>query len=229
NSSVTPTVFGLVTGTYQFELVVTDNAGYTGSSTVTITVNSNGSSSTASVMAVAGKDTTVYYPVGDTAMLNGSGSYASGSTIASYSWTQVGGSQMSITNSNSPVAMVAGMAPGSYVFLLTVTNSMGDTSTAKMTVHVQSNERSTEHIGLYPNPVMAGQQLTISGTNGYAGQVKFLVIGMSGTVVKEVVMDKQAPDFQQTIDVSGLSRGTYVLWVQFYLDKRPYALKFVVD
>jgi hypothetical protein len=230
NTSVTPTVYGLATGSYEFQLIVTDNAGSTGSATVTITVSANGSGSTGAVVAVTGKDTTVYYPGGDTALLNGSGSYASGSTIASYGWSQMTGpSEISIANSGSPVAMVAGMLPGDYVFQLTVVNTMGDTSSAKMTVHVQDNERTTENIGLYPNPVLAGQQITISGTNGYAGPVKFLVIDMSGKVVKAILMDKQAPGFVQTINVSGLSRGTYVIWVQFYLDERPNALKFVVD
>jgi hypothetical protein len=227
STSVTPVVFGLSTGTYVFQLTVTDNTGASASATVTITIGSGGGSG---VFAVTGKDTTVNYPVGDTAVLNGSASYATGSTIASFAWSQLSGpSPIAIGNSSAAVTMVGGMSPGDYVFQLTVTNSVGDTSKAVMKVHVQNNERVTDHITLYPNPVLVGQQLTVTGVSGYAGLVKFAIIDMQGRVVKTVLLDKQGPDFVETINVSGLSRGTYVLWVQFYLDQRPYALKFVVD
>jgi PKD domain/Secretion system C-terminal sorting domain len=235
-TTATPVLYGLAPGVYVFQLTVTDNAGLSASATVTITVSGNstgsgsGDSTTSGQAPVAVvRDTTVYYPGGDTALLNGSGSYAPGSSIAAYSWTMVSGPQEEyIGNNGSSVGIIAGMIPGDYVFRLTVTNSGGDTASANMTVHVLDNERTAQTIGMYPNPLPAGQQVTIAGTNGYAGQIKFLVMDMSGKVVKAVVMDKQAPNFVQTIDMTGLSRGTYIIQLQYY-NQKPTVLKLVVD
>jgi hypothetical protein len=233
SNSVAPTLDGLTPGVYVFQLTVTDNYGASATATVTITVASSSVGDSASnqpPVAIVGRDTTVYYPNGDTAILNGSASYAPGGTIASYSWTEVSGpSEVSITNSTSAVGMIAGMASGDYVFQLTVTGSNGDTASATMTVHVQSETRTSDVIQLYPNPVLLGQQVTITGSNGYTGQVKFLIFDMRGNNVKTIEMSKQAPYFTQTISVSGLARGVYVIRVQFYLNEKPQSLKLVVQ
>jgi ribosomal protein L14 len=229
-----PTLDGLQIGVYVFQLTVTDDAGASATATVTITVSANGSTSDTSSnqppVAIAGADTTIYYPNGDTAVLNGSASYAPGSTINTYSWSEVSGpSEMSVTNSSSAVGWIAGMAPGNYVFRLTVSNMAGDTASSLVTVHVLDNQRTSDVINLYPNPVQVGQQMTVTGSNGYAGQVKFTIIDMRGSLIRSVVMDKQAPTFIQTISVSGLSRGTYVLLIEFSQNQKPTALKFVVQ
>ena len=233
SNSVAPTLDGLTPGVYVFQLTATDNYGASATATVTITVASSSVGDSASnqpPVAIVGRDTTVYYPNGDTAILNGSASYAPGGTIASYSWTEVSGpSEVSITNSTSAVGMIAGMASGDYVFQLTVTGSNGDTASATMTVHVQSETRTSDVIQLYPNPVLLGQQVTITGSNGYTGQVKFLIFDMRGNNVKTIEMSKQAPYFTQTISVSGLARGVYVIRVQFYLNEKPQSLKLVVQ
>jgi hypothetical protein len=226
----------LAPGVYVFQLTVTDNAGLSASATVTITVSGNNTGSGSGDSTNSGqapvavvRDTTVYYPGGDTALLNGSASYAPGGSIAAYSWTMVSGPQEEyIGNNGSPVGIIAGMIPGDYVFRLTVTSSGGDTASATMTVHVLDNERKAQTIGMYPNPLPAGQQVTIAGTSGYAGQIKFLVMDMSGKIVKAVVMDKQAPNFVQTIDMTGLSRGTYLIVMQYY-NAKPTVLKLVID
>ncbi len=233
-NSAMPTLDGLQYGVYVFELTVTDDAGASATAMVTITVSVNGGTSdTSSIqppVAIAGADTTIYYPNGDTAVLNGSASYAPGSVINTYSWTQVSGpSDMSVTNSSSAVGWVSGMTPGNYVFRLTVTNMAGDTASSLVTVHVLDNQRTTDVISLYPNPVQVGQQMTVTGSNGYAGQVKFTIVDMRGSLIRSVVMDKQAPTFIQTISVSGLSRGTYVLLIEFSQNQKPTALKFVVQ
>jgi PKD domain/Secretion system C-terminal sorting domain len=233
-NSATPTVDGLQPGVYVFQLTVTDDAGASATATVTITVTSNGSSSDTTAanapVAIAGTDTTVYYPNGDTAILNGSASYAPGSSIASYSWTEVSGpSEMSVTNSSSSVGIVANMAPGVYVFQLVVSNTAGDTASATVKVQVLDNQRVSDVVTLYPNPVQVGQQLTVTGSNGYSGQVNLLVVDMGGRVVRTMAMEKQAPTFVQTINVSGLARGVYVLRMEFGTGQKPIALKFVVQ
>jgi len=234
-NSATPTIDGLQPGVYVFQLTVTDDAGASATATVTITVtnissNADTTTSPQAPVAIAGADTTVYYPNGDTAILNGSASYAPGSSIASYSWTQVSGpSELSVTNSGSSVGMVANMAPGVYVFQLVVSNTAGDTASATVKVQVLDNQRVSDVTTLYPNPVQVGQQLTVTGSNGYSGQVNLLVFDMGGKAVRTMTMEKQAPTFVQTIDVSGLARGTYVLYMQFGTGQKPTTRKFVVQ
>jgi PKD domain/Secretion system C-terminal sorting domain len=232
-NTATPTLYGLTPGVYVFQLTVTDNAGETASATVTITVTANGSTDSTgsqSLVAVVNSDTTIYYPNGDTAILNGSASYATAGTITAYSWTQVSGpSTVAIANDGSSVGMITGIAPGNYVFMLTVTGSNGAQSTATTTVHVLDEQRTTDIIQMYPNPVQVGQQVTITGSNSFSGQVKFVIMDIGGRVVKTVFMDKQAPSFVETINVSGFSRGTYIIYMQFSSDKKPQALKLVVD
>ncbi len=234
-NSATPTVDGLQPGVYVFQLTVTDDAGASASATVTITVTSTSSNTDTTTtaqppVAIAGADTTLYYPNGDTAILNGSASYAPGSSIASYSWTEVSGpNEMSVTNSSSSVGMVANLTPGVYVFQLVVSNTAGDTASATVKVQVLDNQRQDEHVTLYPNPVQVGQQLTVTGSNGYSGQVNLLVVDMGGRVVRTMAMEKQAPTFVQTINVSGLARGVYVLRMEFGTGQKPMSLKFVVQ
>ena len=90
-----PTLYGLQPGVYVFQLTVTDNDGATNSATVTITVTAGGSSGSGAPVAIAGSDTTVYYPNAATAILNGSASYDQSGTIMTYTWTQISGPSLS--------------------------------------------------------------------------------------------------------------------------------------
>jgi len=220
-----PGISGLAAGVYTFMLTVTDNAGATGSSSVTITVTLNGS-----LTAVPGNDTTVYFPNANAAVLNGSASYDPGGTITGYAWSQVSGpTNVSISNSNSAVGAVSGLAIGDYVFQLTVTNNSGASSSATMTVHVKDNERTTATSKLYPNPVPLGQQLVVEGSNSYMGKVTFVLRDIQGRIVQMVTIDKQEPNYVLTMNMSGLGRGTYILFAQFFLDEKPMVQKVIVD
>jgi len=225
SNTATPSINGLTSGVYTFMLTVTDNAGATGSSSVTITVTLN-----SVLTAVAGNDTTVYFPNANAAVLNGTASYDPGGTITGYTWAQVSGpTNVAISAGNTAIGAVSGLAVGDYVFQLTVTNNSGSTSSATVTVHVKDNERTTATSKLYPNPVPSGQQFVIEGTNSYLGKVTFVLRDIQGRIVKMVTMDKQEPNYSQAINVYGLGRGTYILFAQFYLDEKPLVLKVIVD
>ena len=206
-------------------LTVTDNAGAIGSSSVTITVTLNGS-----LTAVAGNDTTVYFPNANAAVLNGTASYDPTGTITGYAWSQVSGpSTVSIVGNNSAIGSVSGLAVGDYVFQLTVTSNSGATSSATMIVHVKDNERTTATSRLYPNPVPSGQQLVIEGTNSYMGKVTFVLRDIQGRIVRTVTIDKEDPNYALTMNLSGLGRGTYILFAQFFLDEKPAVSKVIID
>jgi len=223
--TATPSISGLTTGVYTFMLTVTDNAGATGSSSVTITVTLNNS-----LTAVPGNDTTVYFPNANAAVLNGSGSYDPGGAITGYTWSQVSGpTNVAISGNNTAVGAVSGLAIGDYIFQLTVTSNSGASSSATMTVHVKDNERTTATSKLYPNPVPLGQQLIVEGNNSYVGKVTFVLRDIQGRIVRTVIMDKMEPNYVLTMNMSGLGRGAYILFAQFYLDEKPMVQKVIVD
>jgi hypothetical protein len=124
---------------------------------------------------------------------------------------------------------VSGLAIGDYVFQLTVTNNSGASSSATMTVHVKDNERTTATSKLYPNPVPLGQQLVVEGSNSYMGKVTFVLRDIQGRIVQMVTIDKQEPNYVLTMNMSGLGRGTYILFAQFFLDEKPMVQKVIVD
>jgi len=225
STTAKPTIAGLAVGVYTFMLTVTDNAGATGSASVTITVTMN-----SSLTAVAGNDTTVYYPNANNAVLNGTASYDPVGTITGYAWSQVSGpTNVAIATGNTSIGSVTGLAIGDYVFQLTVTSNSGATSSATVTVHVKDNERTTATSKLYPNPIPMDQQLVIEGSNSYMGKVTFVLRDIQGRIVRTVTIDKQDPNYALTMNMGGLGRGTYVLFAQFFLDEKPMVQKVIID
>lgn len=80
----------------------------------------------------AGVDQTVYYPA-SSATLSGSATDADG-TIASYAWTKISGASCTITSPASASTTVTGLAVGSYIFRLTVTDNVGSIRSNDMTL-----------------------------------------------------------------------------------------------
>jgi major membrane immunogen (membrane-anchored lipoprotein) len=108
-------VTGLIEGTYQFELKVTDNKGAIGKDTVQIKVNPAiiSTPETSNVLPVvnAGADITVTLPT-NSVILSGTATDSDG-TIASYAWTKTSGpASFSLINSSSATANVTGMVEG---------------------------------------------------------------------------------------------------------------------
>jgi alpha-tubulin suppressor-like RCC1 family protein len=226
SSSAVAGLQGLQAGTYVFQLTVTDNFGATGSAQVTITVT--GSSS--GVVANAGTDTTIVYP-DSTMVLNGSQSYSSNGTIASYSWSEVSGpTTAGIAADSNATSAVTQLAPGTYIFELTVTDSKGNVGTSTVTVTVLSNLRSIAPKGslqIYPNPVV-GTTVTLSGISGYTGQVLVTLHAIHGQAVMNYEFDQTGDQVNQTIPMpNGLAAGVYVLSVRFQGQAHPYVFKLV--
>ena len=133
SSAAVTTVSGLVQGTYQFELKVTDNNGAIAKDTVQVTVNA---APNLAPTANAGADKAITLPT-NSASLSGSGMDTDGS-ISSYSWTKISGpSSFSIVSSSAPVTTVSGLVQGIYQFELKVTDNNG--ASGKDTVQVTLN------------------------------------------------------------------------------------------
>ncbi len=117
-------VKSLTTGTYLFELKVTDNDRLSARDTVQITVK-NPLQPNRPPVANAGKDTTIILPA-SASKLDGRGSTDPDNNIKSYSWAKISGpSSFNITDGNSAQTQVTDLKKGTYLFELKVTDSDG--------------------------------------------------------------------------------------------------------
>ncbi|MFD3004071.1 PA14 domain-containing protein, partial [Pontibacter toksunensis] len=127
-----PTVSGLIGGTYTFRLVVTDNGGATASDGMSVQVNA--ATNTAPV-ANAGPDKSITLPTNNV-QLSGSGTDSDG-TISGYSWSQVSGPAATLSGATTATLTAGSLLEGTYVFRLTVQDNGGLTASddATVTVH----------------------------------------------------------------------------------------------
>ncbi|MEO7990609.1 MAG: PKD domain-containing protein [Chryseolinea sp.] len=202
-NSLTPSVSNLVAGTYIFSLLITDNKGASDSDEITVNVSSN-----LSPTAFAGDPIEVVLPDSDT-LLTGGGSDPDG-TITQYNWTQISGASATTSALNQPTLMVSGLALGSYVFRLTVTDNNGDTNFDDVQIDVR-----TATINLPPvasagpdSPLILpvnSIQLQGSATDTDGSIVSFAWVQISGPS-SSTISDNTASDPL----VSDLIEGAYV-------------------
>jgi hypothetical protein len=160
-SVASATVNGLVEGTYQFELSVTDNLGAIGKDTVLVVVNP---APNQPPVATAGADQTITLPT-STVALNGSGADADG-TIVSYSWHKISGPQPFVLSSSVlPSVTLSGLAEGSYQFELTVTDNQGAAGkdTVTIVVNPAPNQAPVVNAGSDISITLPVNTVTLSG------------------------------------------------------------------
>ena len=207
----TVTVSALVLGTYTYRLTVTDNSGGTNATTVTVTVNA---SSNNSPVANAGANQMLSLP-DNSVNLNGSSSYDPDGVIASYQWAQVSGpAPATVSSTTTPTISVSDLQSGVYTFQLTVTDNNGAKGIATVTVTVSGNLSSYNGpMGVYPNPVIATSNVTLAfKRSSAAGTLTITVYDMNKRVVLPVrQIAKPAGQFFTSINVSGLTGGTYII------------------
>ncbi|MBS1666433.1 MAG: T9SS type A sorting domain-containing protein, partial [Bacteroidetes bacterium] len=165
SNSATASGSALVQGVYIFELTVLNNGGASSSAQVTVTVNN-----VANPIANAGTDQTITLP-DNSVSLNGSQSYVpNGGTIASYNWVQTSGSGgITITNATTATPQASGLQVGQYVFQLTVTNSLGISSSAQVTITVlQGNLPPVANAGNDTTIALPTTSITLDGSTSYA-------------------------------------------------------------
>ena len=190
-------------GTASATYTVNDNSGKTSNvATITITVIAGNNPPVAN----AGGSKTITLPA-NSVVLNGSGTDSDGS-IASYSWTKVSGGAATLANANTPNLTASGLAAGTYVFRLTVTDNQGAQASDNATVTVNpaanvppvANAGGSKTITLPTNSVV----LNGSGTDSdgsIAGYSWTKVSGGAATLTNANTANLTA---------SGLTAGTYV-------------------
>ena len=162
----TTNVTSLVQGTYQFELMVTDDKGAVGKDTVQITVSSSPNQGPS---ANAGPDMNITLPT-SSVTLSGSANDPDG-TIASYQWSKVSGpSQYSIASATQEQTGVNNLTQGIYEFELEVTDNSGASATDIVWVTVNgastppSNQAPTANAGPDINITLPNNTVTLSGS-----------------------------------------------------------------
>ena len=203
-NAATTNVTGLVQGTYQFQLQVTDNLGATGTAIVSVTVNA---STNIAPVANAGSNQTIKLPV-DSVKLTGSGTDADG-TIVSYQWTQTSGpSSYIIINPGNATTEVIGLVSGIYYFQLTVTDNDGATnsSSVKITVKSGSNIPPVANAGTDQTITLPTDSITLTGTGTDAdgSVVSYQWAKISGPSSSNIISPASA-----TTQVTALVQGIY--------------------
>lgn len=132
-NSASTTVTGLVQGTYQFQLTVTDNVGASASDLIKISVNPPGNQLP---VANAGPDMEISLPT-NSVTLTGIATDPDG-TIASTKWRKLTGpAGPTIQNSNWPTTNVNGLIAGTYTYEFRATDNTNAVSRDTMQIVVQ--------------------------------------------------------------------------------------------
>ena len=198
-------VNNLVLGVYQFQLTVTDNQGATGTSTVTVTVNPTPNQAPT---ANAGLNQNITLPT-NTVTLAGSGNDPDGN-IASYQWTKISGpNQFNIVSPAQAQTVINNLVQGVYQFQLKVTDNLGATGTATVTVTVNQPANQTPSANAGPDQTITlpvnSVTLSGSGTDPDGRVVSYSWSRTSGPSQFSIASPSQA----QTI-INNLVQGVYV-------------------
>jgi len=191
---------GLVQGTYNFRLTVTDDKGATGFDEVTVLV----SAANQAPVANAGANKTIQLPTNSTTLI-GSGSDSDGS-ISSYAWTKVSGPTATLTNANTSTLSLTNLLSGTYVFRLTVTDNSGAVGSDDITLTVQSaNVAPSANAGSPKNITLPINTTTLagSGTDPDGTIASYLWEKVSGPAATLTGVN------QATLTLTNLVQGTY--------------------
>ncbi len=139
DSIANPVVTGLVLGTYDFELTVTDNSNLTAVDVVRVTVTN--APANIPPNANAGSNQTITHPT-DSVTVNASGSNDPDGSISTYKWVKISGPATStIVNDAASTTRIRNLSAGTYEFELTVTDNQSaiDRDTIVVTVLPMNN------------------------------------------------------------------------------------------
>lgn len=203
-TSATVSVSGLtVAGVYTFRLTVTDDDTDTGSDEVKVIVNAANLAPTAN----AGADQTITLPT-NSANFTASGTDPDG-TIASYNWTEEGGSSATLTNATSQTLTVTVPGSGTFTFRVTITDNGGaiDYDDVVLTVNPAAvNQAPTANAGANQTITLPVNSLNLSGSGSdpdgtIASYLWTKTSGPSATITNAT---------SSTVSLSNLVEGSYV-------------------
>lgn len=205
-NSPTLLIEGLVVGTYQFQLTVTDDDGATGSSVSQIIVVAEGAN--LPPIANAGFDQVINLPQ-NSLDIQGNGTDTDGS-ITGFAWTKKSGPATgTLTNENTSKVSLSDLVAGTYVFTLTVTDDDGLTNNDDVRVTVIQGTVNN-------NPVVnAGVDITVRLPSSSAN-LTATATDVDGSISSILWTKESGPaatlagETTNTLSLSGLVLGTYV-------------------
>lgn len=140
--------------------------------------------------------------------LNGSASYSPDGLPITFQWTQEGGPTVTLSSPNSAITTFPATAGQSYVFELTVTDSLGGKGSAM--VRVTTAAASTVSILFFnanPTQIAAGQSATLSWNVQNATTVSISGIGNVAAVGSLTVSPTMTTTYTLTATNSGSSQN----------------------
>jgi hypothetical protein len=127
-------------------------------------------------IANAGPDQ-IGVPAG-TITLNGSASYSPDGLPITFQWVQQGGPAITLSNPTSAITTFTSTGGNTYIFMLTVTDSLGGTGQARVRITTQaSNKPVINFFVANPASIQPGQSSTLSWGTEYATTVSLTVVG----------------------------------------------------
>ncbi|HEX6426257.1 MAG TPA: PKD domain-containing protein [Niastella sp.] len=208
-NSAQSSVTGLVQGTYEFELTVTDNKGSTARDTMKVTVNPAPRVNQPPV-ANAGADRTITLSATNPLLLDGSASSDPDGTVQLYNWQRSTGPNMPvIVAPNAAQTPVTGLMAGVYEFQLTVTDNDGATASDSVviTVVLPENKPPVANAGIDQVITLPVNSVTLNGSAS---------TDPDGTITAftwSLISGPNTPVFgasnAKITQVSGLVQGTY--------------------
>lgn len=211
-NSVRTMIVGLIiSGTYLFQLKVTDNKGMTDSVTVRVTVYA----ANIPPIANAGRDQIVTLPTTNKAVLDGSGSYDSDGHITgkiAYEWKRIkaplfDASTLIDKDKDKAVASDLNLV-GNYDFELTVTDDEGASTKDTVNITVKFNQSPIANAGTNRTIQLPKNTVTLDGSASYDPDGIYIrtykwtkLYGPPGSVIEN-------PNAETTV-VKGLVVGDY--------------------
>ena len=176
-------VKSLVMGTYQFELMVTDNEGRFDIDIIQIIVDVRPGNNPP--VANAGTDQTVTFPT-NSIIIDGTGSTDPDNNITHYEWTKIAGPpSFTFLNTNAPQTQATNLVQGVYEFELKVTDAGGlnDKDTVQVTVKPEINSSVNIYVAGTEN------NLPVYWKNGQVIPLDNIPDGFTGTSIAVVGTD----------------------------------------
>ena len=207
-NSTNPTVSNLQTGTYIFELTVTDNNNLTATDRMIVLVKP----ANYPPIANPGNSLTITTAT-QQLLLDGSKSVDPDGNIVKYEWKQIDTNNklsMIQTNLLDPTVKVTGFqANNLYIFQLTVTDNSGATATENVRISVDAttaiSDLMSRQFEVYPNPF--NNKLVVL-TEKSARFNRLVIHSLTGSLV----LDKNIKDLNTIeINTSELKSGYYIL------------------
>lgn len=196
-------VANLTTGTYVFNLQVTDNDGLKASSSVTLVVTP----APVAPVAQAGTNITISLPT-NSVNLDGSASSDADGSITAYRWSQISGpAAATIASPAAAKTAVTNLNEGLYLFQLEVTDNAGLKGRDTIRVRVNPNQAPVIVMAEALQVNLPADTVTLDGSKSYDpdGRIRLFQWKMLNGPNTPVFQDNN----KATTRVSGLTAGVY--------------------